>query len=342
MTRALVAVLMSAVLAGAVAAEEVAVPLRFDLAFVREALVAQIFTEPGEKATVWRDDTGCGWLLLSQPAVDVVGGRLRIVAHGEAQVGTRLGGERCLTVLAWNGFVEAFLMPGLDTAAHAVTFTVVDSNLYDADHEKGLATGRLWDLVKDHAHPRLGTLRIDVSPPFAEFRAWLPLVLPGSAERIDRLLASLQLREPRAEADAIVVTLALTVEPVAAPPAPEAPLTQEELQRWDAFLTFVTKAIARETSGEIRRAVMDVLIDGRHDVLEALAPEAPAGPDPVPGLFVRAWEELAPVLRSGARGLPAETTLRYMSFVAASDALAALVRLGPTVGIDVSADGLRR
>ncbi|MGH8587790.1 MAG: hypothetical protein ACREXX_00180 [Gammaproteobacteria bacterium] len=141
MTRALVAVLMSAVLAGAVAAEEVAVPLRFDLAFVREALVAQIFTEPGEKATVWRDDTGCGWLLLSQPAVDVVGGRLRIVAHGEAQVGTRLGGERCLTVLAWNGFVEAFLMPGLDTAAHAVTFTVVDSNLYDADPREGSRDG---------------------------------------------------------------------------------------------------------------------------------------------------------------------------------------------------------
>jgi len=130
---------------------------------------------------VWRDDTGCGWLVLSEPAVDVVDGWLRIVAHGEAQVGTRLGGERCLTVLAWNGFVEVFLVPGLDAAAHAVTFTLVDSNLYDADHEKGLATGRLWDLVKDHAHPRLGTLRIDVSQPFAELRAWLPLGGSSSA-----------------------------------------------------------------------------------------------------------------------------------------------------------------
>ena len=47
MTRALVAALMTAGLAGGAAAEEVAVPLRIDLASVREALVAQIFTEPG-------------------------------------------------------------------------------------------------------------------------------------------------------------------------------------------------------------------------------------------------------------------------------------------------------
>lgn len=342
MTRALLAAVIAVVLAGAACAEEVAVPLRIDLVFVRETLVAQVFTESGEKATVWRDGTGCGQVVLSQPAVDVVGGRLRIVTRGEARVGTALGGERCLQVLAWNGFVEVLLQAGIDPAARAVTFAVVDSNLYDADHKKGLTTGRLWDLVKDHAHPRLATFRIDVSRPFRELREWLPLVLPGSVERIDRLLASLQLRDPRAEPDAIAVTLAFTVEPVAAPPGPEAPLTQEELQRWDAFLTFVTKAVARETSGETRRAVMDVLLDGRHDILQALAPGAPADPDPVPGLFVRTWEELAPVLRTGARGVPAETALRYMSFITAGDALAALVRLGPMVGLDVSADGLRR
>src|SRR5206468_8420083 len=144
----------------------VAVPLRFDLAFVRESLVAQLFAEPGGKATVWRDGTGCGWLTLSDPVVDVVGGRLRLVARGDAQVGTPLGGDRCLKALTWNGFLEAFLQPGIDTAAHAVTFAVADSNIYDADHKKGLATGRLWDLVKDYAHPRLGTFRIDVSQPF--------------------------------------------------------------------------------------------------------------------------------------------------------------------------------
>lgn len=48
------------------------------------------------------------------------------------------------------------------------------------------------------------------------------------------------------------------------------------------------------------------------------------------------------MLRTSARSLPASTALRYVGFIAAGDALTALVRLGPAVGIDLSADGLRR
>jgi hypothetical protein len=153
------------------------------------------------------------------------------------------------------------------------------------------------------------------------------------------------LREPRVEAGAVAATLAFGVTAPTPAPAtePEPAATEEELRRWDAFLTFVTKAVARSVGGEARQAVMDVLLDGRYDVLEALAADAAAGqPDPVPGLFLRAWDRLGALARSGAAGLPAETALRFTTFVAAGDALAALVRLGPTVGVELSADGLRR
>src|SRR5579885_172701 len=200
-----------------------------------------------------------------------------------------------------------------------------------------------------HDQPRFEAVRIDLEQPFAELRAWLPLVLPGSEERLDRLVASLAVRDPRVLADAVEVTLAFAVEPRAGPPAPEPALTPEELrrweerwQRWDAFLTFVVKRFAGDASGELREAVLAVLLDARYDLLAALAPSGPGAPDPVPALFVRTWERLAPVLRREARGLPAETALRYTSFIAAGDALAALTRLGPEVGLDISADGLRR
>jgi hypothetical protein len=48
------------------------------------------------------------------------------------------------------------------------------------------------------------------------------------------------------------------------------------------------------------------------------------------------------VLREEAGGLPAETALRYTAFLAAGDALAALRALGPELGLEISADGLRR
>ena len=345
MTRALAATALAALLSAPAAADEVAVPLRIDVAYVRAMLVEQVFTEPGPSAEVWRDETGCGLLTLRDPVVDIVAGRLRIESRGEAEIGTPLGGDRCFPVLDWKGSVEAFEDPGVDAGGRALTFRVVDSNVYDERKQKGLATGRLWDLVKAHVQPRLETLRIDMSRPFEELRAWLPLVLPGSRQRIDGLVASMALREPRVEADAIAVTLAFTVPPATAVPAtePEPPATEAELRRWDAFLTFVTKAVARGASGEARQAVMDVLLDGRHDVLAALSAETPPDtPDAVSGLFLRTWERLGALARRDAAGLPADAALRFTSFVAAGDALAALVRLGPSIGVELSADGLRR
>jgi hypothetical protein len=341
-TRALAATVLAALLSGGAAAEEVAVPLRIDAPWVRAMLLEQVFTDEGPSAAVWRDTTGCGWLTLRDPVVDVAGDRLRVEAAGDAEVGTPLGGDHCLPVLAWKGSVETFQQPGVDAGGRALTFRVVDSNVYDEKRKKGLATGRLWDLVKAHVHPRLETLRIDMARPFDELRAWLPFVLPGSEEHIDGLVASMALRDPHVVPEGVAVTLAFTVPP--APPTttePEPPATAEELRRWDAFLTFVTKAIARGATPEAQRAVMDVLLDGRYDVLEALA-APPDAPDPVPALFLRTWERLGTLARAQAAGLRSEAALRLTSFVAAGDALAALVRLGPSVGVELSADGLRR
>jgi hypothetical protein len=335
-------------LASDAAAHEVTVPVRLDAAFLRRALVTQVFTEPGEKAAVWRDTTGCGRLDLFEPKVDVVDGRLRIVSRGEARVGVPMG-ERCLFSVSWQGIVEVLAEPGLDPVARALTFRVTDSNLYDEERKKRLGTGAVWDLVKAHVHPRLAVFRIDLTRPFTELRDWLPLVLPGSEARVERLLASLEVRDPRAVEGAVVVTFAFDVEPNPPAPSSEPALSEAELaawtarlDRWDAFLTFVVKYVARDVPDELRRALVDLLLDSRYEVLEALAPPTAGAPDPVPGLFTRAWERLAPEVRAAGSGLPIETALQYVSFIAAGDALAALGGLGPEMGLDVSADGLRR
>jgi hypothetical protein len=331
-------------------AREVTVPMRLDLAFVRQALVQQIYTEPGEKAALWDDGTGCGWLDLYEPKVNVVDGRMRIVSRGDARIGTPLAGE-CLVALDWKGFVEVFESPQLDTTGRLLTFKVVDSNIYDERHEKRFTTGKLWDLVKKYVQPRLEAWRIDLTQPFDELRAWLPLLLPGSQERIDHLVASLQVRDPHLAEGGIAVTLAFDVEPrtPTASPTPEPTLSPAELaawqtrwQQWDAFLTFVVKRFAQDSSGQLRRAVLDVLLDARYELLDALAPPYPGAPDPVPGFFLHTWTRLAPILRKEAQDLPASTALEYTSFITAGDALAALNQLGPELGVEVSADGLRR
>ena len=62
----------------------------------------------------------------------------------------------------------------------------------------------------------------------------------------------------------------------------------------------------------------------------------------MPALFLQTWDRLAPVLRELQTDLPGETAIRYLSFIAAADALQGIQTLGPDAGLDMSADGLRR
>lgn len=333
-------------------ARQVKVPLTLEHAFIQRLLLERMFSGPDQSAQVWRDEMGCNYLTLSSPEVDGREGRLRILTRGVAQVGTPLG-KRCVVVLSWRGFLEVFEEPVLEPGIALIRFRVVDSNIYDEKHEKRLFTGKLWDWVKGYAHPRFEGVAVDLQDAVDELRAFLPLILPSEdAERTERLLASLVLSAATASERGLVSMIRFDVTDITpiAQPTPEPTLTPEEIERWeaarqqwDAFLTFVVKQAGRDTGlVDLRVALREVLLEARHDLLEALAPSYPGASDPVPALFVKTWHRLAPVARQLSTGLPGEAALRYLSFVAAGDALVALDELGPATGLDISADGLRR
>jgi len=333
-------------------ARQVDVPLRFDHEFIRQALVAQVYTEDGGKAVLWDDGTGCGYLKLRDPSVDAAGKRVRIVTRGEARVGTSLG-DQCLTAVQWDGYVEVVQEPEVSPDRHTLQFRVVESNIYDSDWKKGVVTGNLWDLVKRYAHPRFDAVRIDLHPGLRDLRDVLPLVIArDDAARVAQILDSLRLSAATADATGVAVTLSFDVSPVTptAAPTPEPTLTADELhnweaawQRWDAFVTFVVKQMGHDTSAkDARLALTDVLTQARFDILEALAPSAPGAADPTRALFLKTWERLSPLARRMASSVPGGRGLQLLSFVQAGDALAALDALGADVGLDISADGLRR
>jgi hypothetical protein len=340
-------------LAESAAAREVVVPLQLDHAFLRQALLRQVYTGPQQTARVWDDGSGCNFLVLSDPQVDAQNGRLRIRSAGKARVGTAVG-QRCLTLLDWTGTVEVDEEPALDPTLPIVRFRVVDSNLFGEDGRKRVI-GTVWDWVKTYVHPRLEAVTIDLTQPLAELRAFLPLVLPHeSAEQSAHLLDSLSLASARVAEAGVIIDLRfdVPVEALAVPtaPAPEPTLTAEEVarweaawQQWDAFLTFVSKQAATDTAAAAQRqALFDVLIEARYDILWVLRPTSANEPDPVPALFMKTWTRLASVLRDLSLGLPGEEALRYLSFITAADALRAIQELGPGSGLEISADGLRR
>jgi soluble lytic murein transglycosylase-like protein len=327
----------------------VEVPLVIPPAFLQRLLVEQVFTEPETTARIAAAADACNEIVLSEPVLRPLGGRIFVTAHGRAQAGFSMFGS-CYTPFTWEGEVEAEEDARVAKGAPAVEFRVVNSWL----QEEGdwLTVPALWDWVKPEIHPRLETLRVDLAPLVDELRRALPLF---AAQRelpaVQRLADSLTLADARVEDRGLVLRLDFevelaTAEPSAAP-APEPALAPEEiaafeatLREWDAFVTFVIKAAGREAlDPALKSALLAALLDARHEIVAALAEPGRDGEDRVRALFVSSWSQLQPAFASLTSG---EDGLRYLAFVASGDALAALDAAGPAFGFEISSDGLRR
>lgn len=334
-------------------ARNVELPLMFDFPFLRQVLLAQLYTEPNATVRVWQDEAGCSELVLSDPKVDGQAGRLRIVSVARARFSTAVGGQ-CTAWLNWQGLLEVFSEPSVQESPREVTFAVVDSRLYAAEGQGDSAAAKLWDGIKHQVQPQLARVRIDLDTPLRALEESLPLLLPQQAsERAVSLVslampAAVQVRDNGLE---LVFKLALPARPRGSIEMPREPiLNAQELvrweaawQSWDAFLTHVIKQAASDTAlAPLRRALLTVLLEARYDLVTALTQPTQGQLDPLRALFLRTWERLGPVLRELSQELPGEGAIRYLSFIAAVDALRAIDALGPEVGLEISADGLRR
>jgi soluble lytic murein transglycosylase-like protein len=325
----------------------VELPLRIPMAFLERLLVEQVFSEPETSARIVPTAESCNEIVLSQPALRPLGGRIFVTAHGRAQAGFSLFGT-CYRPFAWEGEVEAEEDARLARDAAAVEFRVVNSWL--EDESEWLAVPALWDWVKPVVHPRLEALRIDLEPLLHDLRRALPLFAARREEpALRRLVESLALGEARVEEQGLVLTLRFDVE-TARPepaPAPEAPLTAGEiaafeamLHGWDAFVTFVIKTAGQDAlEPALRATLLAVLLDARHEMVAALGEPARDGEDRMRSLFRSSWAKLQPALAPLAGG---RQGFRYLAFVASGDALAALDAVGPAYGFEISDDGLLR
>jgi hypothetical protein len=338
-------------------AREVTLPLTLDAELLRQALRAQIFTDPGETARVWDDGSGCNELVLSKPGLETQDDVVRIESHGAAKAGVTFL-EFCMFPLAWDGIIEVLVEPIIEPPSQVVHFDVVDSKLLGPERDEEVVSGVVWDWVKQYVHPRLEELHVDLGAPLRDVADLLPEFLPREdAAHTRRLLESVRVASVRSTPEGLRIEVRFELEePALGPPAPgatpepEPPLTEAEilafvraLHELDAFVTFVVKQTGAATSLlEIRAALLEVLLEERYALVQALASPQRSAADPVRTIFLATWERLVPILRRVAETLPAPEAVRYLSFVSAGDALRALDEVGPAAGLDVSADGLRR
>ncbi len=348
------ALLLTGWSAPAAQAESVRVPVSLDYPLVRSLMVQRAFEGPGESAVVVDELDGCTRIVLSQPQVTPVMDRLSVACRIKVRAGAPVMGK-CVKPVEWEGYIQLFERPYLEQGTWLLRLNTEDSKLYDREQGPPAKVAQIiWDVIKTHVHAYLDNkVGVNLAPPVKDLKEFVPLIFPAQDQpRVAAWLGSLRPGQTRVTPAGLQAELIMQVEP--GPPAgPEAPLhiSQADLERfisawqqWDAFLVLQINSMARFslTAGE-RRVLLETLLDTRYRFVRELNdPETLGRKDVVREQFVAAWNRLAPVMR---RHLEKETEgarLSYLAFFTASDALAALDKLGPTLGLDISRNGLIR
>lgn len=326
--------------------------LTVDHAVLASALRTELGLTEGGEAVLWGDPQECRALVADDLRIEPVDERtIRIAVRGRAELGFGIFGF-CFAPARWSGWLETTGRPEVGRDWQ-LRLEDLESAAVGPDRQRTAIASRVWDLVRGEIETRLGAFRFDLAPPVAEARALVRASAPSA--RATPIVAALDsLRATGTIVDDDGVQVAVTIDVPEAPPGPSAaepPLHgdeliawQEGLERWDAFLLFVVKDLAPlDTDRDVRDDLLALLLESRHALLDALATQPQHGTDPVRKLFLDAWAQLRAIVRRVAKnGGLQDHALRYATFLAAGDALAALDAAGPGLGLEISADGLRR
>lgn len=336
------------IFAGPGRAAHYTLPVQLDYLLIKRVLNKELYKEPDNSAAVWKDKHGCGFLNLSNPQISGQQGQIKLINTVKARLGAKLGG-RCITLLEWSGLLETLQQPTLNADRTVLTLPVTSAKAYDPNNQQ-LAIDKLQDLIKKAVEPKLDDLKLDLNASREDIERTLKDYLPReNSDEIKNILTTVRFGDVSAKTDAIGINLEFDAPVKKTLKQAETPLTPEEQQKWqtlwqewDATLTkAISQASADTQSPQLRTTLTEILKEARAALKTGLQQNR-SGEDPVRAFFTSTWQKLEPVLRTIAKDLPEAKSLRYLTFIAATDLIYEVERIGAPFGLEISSDGLRR
>ncbi|MDO9106065.1 MAG: hypothetical protein Q7U57_14010 [Methylovulum sp.] len=324
-------------------------PVRLDYSLIKKAVTTQLYTGTNQSAELWNDKHGCSFLTLSNLKISGQKGQIQLLNDVQAQFGTQFGGQ-CITVLKWGGILETWQQPTLSADHKILSLPVTKAIAYDRQGRQ-LAIDKLRELLQRVAEPKLAAVKIDLHESRGDMERTVTQFLPEeNLADIKAMLDSLVFSSASAGDDGVAILLsfdapikAVTQQPSPAFSAAEQQQWQAAWQQWDTFLSNAIQQASDDTqSQELRDTLTEILLESRSAFQAGLKEHDTKGEDPVRSFFMTTWERLAPQLHTLAKQLPEVQSLRYMTFIAATDIIYQLETLGAPFGIEISSDGLRR
>ena len=312
-------------------------------------MVSQLFKGEGGAADVWNDKHKCSFLKLFNPRISGQNGQIKLLNDVQAQFGKSFGGQ-CIPFIAWDGALETLQQPTVSADGSVLSLPVTKANAFDRQGRQ-LDIDKLQELIRKVAEPKLAQVKVDLNESRGDMERTLTGFLPKeNAGEIKKILSTLKFSGAEANDNGIKVELAFDAPLKKVDPKPEAPFTdaeqkqwQSNWQEWDGFLSKAINQAASETqSSELRDTLTEILLESRSAFQAGLKAQSPESSDPVRVFFTQTWQKLAPQLRMLAKELPEVESLRYLTFIAATDVMYELENIGAPFGLEVSSDGLRR
>ncbi len=344
--------LLAGCFVGSLRAETVTLPVRMDYAMLRALVIAKAFTGPDQTATIVSKADPCRRVVISEPRFRMEKNLLRSEARLHVEAGALLAGG-CRLSMKWDGFIVLYQRPKIDST-WVLSFESVDSTLLNVQHQPTQLPDLIWQLIAEYVYDFFDRIYINLAPPVKEVKGVLLSLFPeDNRQNASRLIESMRPGPIRILTDEVVVEILADTEQSAVQTReePEKALTPEEtaafLQAWesyDSFLVAILQSLINEPlSAEERSTIFAAIIDARHRFVDGLTrPQSRRGQDFVREQFIVTWNRLSPIFRAHLGADPSKALLAYLAFFSASDALAALDKIGPTLGIEISQDGLIR
>ncbi len=326
-------------------------PIGFSTKYLTRLLKETVFKD-SEALSIWGDESGCNDLVLLNPVVIIEDNKPYVLADVKALTGWVIG-ERCITLIDWQGKVKALQRADVIDSRGLISFSTLDTELLDSQGNRALVSNTIWNLAKENVHIPLDKLSIDLIAAVDEIRELLPLFLAnGVLGSTKKVVNSLHIERLSVEPQQVSAMVSFDIDTVRreVKPLPQKQLSTIELEqfeetweRWDAFLGFIIKIAGRNTlTSDQVNLLLETLIDTRYLLVDVLTSRDSSNADPIRENFIQVWQQLAPVFRKVSTDVKGRESLYFLSFIAAADALEALDKIGPVTGWDITVDGLRR
>ncbi len=331
--------------------ETVSLPLTLDYTLLRSLTIHSAFSDPGLTAILLDEYDGCTKIIASEPHFSRSGSFVRF----ETKVNIRSGaliGDKCLMPVIWEGYLVLYQKPKIDNEKWLLSFETVESFIYNKDHQPAKVAAIIWYFIESWVYDYLKNITIDLGPPISDLKSFLlPLFTKEVSHNIQKMLDSMRPGEIHTTPKALKIDILVNLEKEYKEERDiiNETISQQELENfiriwetWDSFLVQMITALAEEPlSKEDRDLLLDLVLETRHQFVAQLS-EKTWENDFVREQFVSVWQQISPILRKHLGDEPSENLLGYLAFFTASDALSALDKIGPTVGVEISRNGLIR